>query len=306
MRRPRLPSLNALRAFEAAGRLGKMTLAAEELGVTHGAVSRQVRELEEGLGLRLFAGPKSGLFLTEAGRALLAGLTPAFEQIGAAVASVSDESEGTLDVSCLATFTMRWLIPRLYTFQADHPGIEVRLSASDAPIDFTRERYEVAIRVDDHPLPEEAETTPLFPEFIGVVLAPGLAARERLLRPEDLARVAGLRTRTRPSAWAAWARRMDLAPAVPLIGREFEHFYFMLEAATAGLGACVAPWPLVMDDVRAGRLVAPFGFVPSGLTYVAVRRRRRNQRAERFCAWLAAQAGETALPGAPVGSSAVS
>ncbi len=296
MHKLRLPSLNALRAFEAAGRLGKMTRAAEELGVTHGAVSRQVRELEESLGLRLFTGPKSGLSLTEAGRTLLAGLTPAFEQIGAAVAAVSDESEGTLDVSCLATFTMRWLIPRLYAFQADHPGIDVRLSAGDAPVDFGRERYEVAIRVDDHPLPEEAETTPLFPEAIGVVLAPGLAARERVRRPADLARVPGLRTRTRPGAWEAWAERVAVAGAVPAVGRQFEHFYFMLEAATAGLGACVAPWPLVMDDVRAGRLVAPFGFVPSGLTYVAVRRRRRNQRAERFCAWLAAQARATAQP----------
>lgn len=303
MPRPRLPSLNALRAFEAAGRLGKMILAADELGVTHGAVSRQVRELEESLGLRLFAGPKSGLFLTEAGRTLLAGLTPAFEQIGAAVASVSDDSEGTLDVSCLATFTMRWLIPRLHTFQADHPGIEVRLSASDAPIDFNRERYEVAIRVDDHPLPEDAETTPLFPELIGVVMAPGLSARERVRRPADLARVTGLRTRTRSGAWEAWAKRVGDSDAVPAAGQPFEHFYFMLEAATAGLGACVGPWPLVMDDVRAGRLVAPFGFVPSGLTYVAVRRRRRNQRAERFCAWLAAQARITASPEPPKRSS---
>jgi LysR family glycine cleavage system transcriptional activator len=293
MSRRRLPSLNALRAFEAAGRLGRMTRAAEELAVTHGAVSRQVRDLEESLGVRLFAGPKNRLELTNEGRALLDGLTPAFDQIEAAVAAVRDESEGVLDVSCLGTFTMRWLIPRLFDFQERHPEIEVRLGAGDRPVDFGRERFEVAIRVTDHPLPDAAEVTPLFDEAVGPVLAPTLARRVRA--PADLADVPLLATRTRPGAWEDWRSRtgVDLPAAT---GRAFEHFYFMLEAATAGLGACVAPWPLVADDVAAGRLVAPFGFRPSGLAYVALRRRRRNRKAELFCAWLADAARASPRP----------
>ena len=289
MARRRLPSLNALRAFEAAGRLGRMTLAAEELGVTHGAVSRQVRHLEAVLGARLFEGPKNRLALTDAGRALLPHLTAALDLMEAGVRGVADEEAGTLDVSCLGTLTMRWLIPRLHRFQADHPGVEVRLSASDAPVDFARERYDVAIRVTDQALPEDASVTELFAEAVGPVLAPALAEGLALAGAADLARAPLLHTRTRPDAWPAWAKAVGWN-APDLAGPEYEHFYFVLEAATAGLGACVAPWPLVIDDVAAGRLAAPFGFRPSGQTYVAVRRPRRSRKAQDFCAWIAKEA----------------
>src|SRR6218665_819144 len=109
----RIPSLNALKAFEAAGRHGRMTLAAEELNVTHSAVSRQIQHLEAMLGVPLFEGPKNRLRLTEAGTALLSGLGMAFDQIDASVRAVADTDEGPLDVSCPGTFTMRWLIPLL-------------------------------------------------------------------------------------------------------------------------------------------------------------------------------------------------
>src|SRR5262249_29696517 len=115
--------LNALRAFEAAARHGRMTAAAAELHVTHGAVSRQVRHLEAVLGVRLFEGPKSRLTLTEAGRNLLPRLTAAFGEIEAAVDAVADRDEGPLDVSCTSTFAMRWLLPRLHRFNARHPAV---------------------------------------------------------------------------------------------------------------------------------------------------------------------------------------
>lgn len=118
----RLPSLNALRAFEAAGRHGRMSQAADELNVTHSAVSRQVQLLEEALGVSLFEGPRNALRLTEAGRTLVPGLTGAFDQIDTAVRLVADTEDGPLDVSCLGTFTMRWLIPRLHRFQVEYPG----------------------------------------------------------------------------------------------------------------------------------------------------------------------------------------
>lgn len=294
MARRRLPSLNALLAFEAAGRLGRMTLAGDELGVTHGAISRQVAHLEEVLGVPLFEGPKYRPTLTPAGQALLAELSAGFDRIEAGVRAVRQDSAGALDVSCLGTFTMRWLIPRLHRFQAAHPQVEVRLSASDAPVDFARSTYEVAIRVTDHPLPEGVPVTELFAERVGPVLAPSLAARCSLLKPDDLGAVPLLHTRTRPSAWAAWARSVGW-DAGDISGTAYEHFYFLLEAAVAGLGACIAPWPLVTDDLTAGRLVAPFGFVPSGLAYVAVRRPRRSRGAEAFCAWLADEAKGSAL-----------
>jgi LysR family glycine cleavage system transcriptional activator len=295
MARRRLPSLNALLAFEAAGRLGRMTLAGEDLGVTHGAISRQVAHLEEVLGGALFEGPKNRPALTPGGQALLIELTAGFDHIEAGVRAVREDSAGALDVSCLGTFTMRWLIPRLHRFQAMQPDIEVRLSASDAPVDFARATYEVAIRVTDHPLPDGVPVTELFSERVGPVLAPTVAASCSLSKPDDLMTVPLLHTRTRPAAWAAWARSVGWS-AGDLSGTAYEHFYFVLEAAVAGLGACIAPWPLVADDLAAGRLVAPFGFVPSDLRYVAVRRPRRSRVAGAFCSWLADEAQASAPP----------
>lgn len=296
MAQRRLPSLNALAAFEAAARLGRMTLAAEEMSVTHGAISRHVRHLEDVLGIRLFEGPKNALRLTEAGQRLLSHLTAGFDSLEAGVRAVADEEDGTLDISCTGTFSMRWLIPRLYRFREVHPGIQVRLSASYEPIDFARERYEVAIRLTDHSLPPGAPVTNLFEEYIGPVLSPALASRLGLAQPRDLGSAPLLHTVTRRYAWEDWAARAGWQPGSDLAGAEYEHFYYMLEAATGGLGVGIAPWPCVIDDIRAGRLVAPFGFIPSGMHYVAARRPRRSRKAQAFCAWLAEEAAKTPMP----------
>ncbi len=298
MAQRRLPSLNALQAFEAAGRLGRMTLAAEELCVTHGAISRHVRYLEEVLGARLFEGPKNRLQLTDAGRILVADLTPAFGRIEAGVRAVADEDTGTLDVSCLSTMLLRWLIPRLHRFNTAFPSIQVRLSASHAPVDFNRERYDIAIRMQasGRPAPKGAIAVSLFQDDIGPVLSPALSERLTVRGLQDLERVPLLHSRTRPEAWAAWSRDVGWSVS-DLQGMEFEHFYVMLEGAIAGLGMCIAPWPYVIDDLRAGRLCAPFGFRASGNTYVAMRPGRRSRKAEAFCAWLMTEAESTAKPG---------
>ncbi|NIY80107.1 LysR family transcriptional regulator [Celeribacter sp. HF31] len=283
-----LPSLTALRTFEAAIRHGRMTRAADELGVTHGAISRQVRLLEETFGTQLLRRTHQGLLPTEAGAMLAEHLTRGFRDIEAGVAALRDEAGGTLDVSCLGTFTMRWLIPRLGRFAMAHPGIEVRLMQSDAPTDFSRGRYDVAIRVTDHALPEDAHVTRLFPERVGPVLSPGLAERLDLRTPADLNRAPRLWARTRPAAWADWCDHAGLGRLDG--GAPYEHFYFMLEAAAAGLGVALAPEPHVADDLAGGRLVAPFGLIPSGLDYVAVRRRDGPRKARVFCDWVGMEA----------------
>lgn len=281
----RLPSLNALRAFEAAGRHGRMTLAADELNVTHSAVSRQIQHLQQVLGVPLFEGPKNRLRLTEAGSTLLAGLVGAFDQIDASVRLVADTEDGSLDVSCPGTFTMRWLIPRLYRFQAEYPRIDVRLTASTKPVDFSRDGFDVAIRVGGAPWPAGGEAIPLFPEQTGPVLAPSLADGVA----SRLDGLPQLHTKTRIRAWEDWLARSG-HPIEAATRVDYEHFYFMLEAARVGLGICVAPWPYVVDDIRSGRLIAPFGFLESGHEYVALRRSRRNRKSTLFCEWLRSEA----------------
>lgn len=290
----RIPSLNALRAFEAAGRHGRMTLAATELNVTHSAISRQVQHLEALLGVALFEGPRNRLELTGAGTQLLAGLGTAFDLIDQSVRAVADSEDGPLDVSCPGTFTMRWLIPRLYRFRELHPAIDVRLSASSQPVDFERDGFDVAIRAGAGPWPEQAEMVALFAEATGPVLAPALAAAAGT----DFSGLTLLHSRTRRHAWRQWSERSGVAIDARG-GNEYEHFYFMLEAASAGLGVCVAPWPYVSDDIRFGRLIAPYGFLESGHEYVALRRARRNRKSVLFCEWLHEEAEAYARSNAP-------
>lgn len=282
MKRGMLP-LNALRAFEATMRHGQMKLAAEELGVTYGAVSRQVRGLEETLGVALFNGPRNKLVPSQAALELQPALNGAFDGIEVAVSRAMHGDRRTLDVSCLSTFAMRWLIPRLFDFQEKHPEIEIRMTADDGPVDFARQRLDVAIRVGAGPW-GMARVADLFPDLVGPVLSPRLLRETKPIEWKNLADIPLLHTRTRRSAWQEWCRQGDFP--LPGGGREFEHFYFLLEAATAGLGMAIAPEVLVMDDLRAGRLVAPFGFQPSDQTYVALIPKDAGHDTEVFVGWL--------------------
>lgn len=290
MNRGTLP-LNALRAFEATMRHGQMTLAAEELGVTYGAISRQVRGLEETLGVSLFDGPRNKLTPSQAARDLQPALQDAFDQIETSVLRVQRRDKRTLDLSCLSTFAMRWLIPRLFDFREAHPGIDVRMTADDAPVDFARDRFDVAIRVGPGPW-DGANVTELLADEVGPVLSPTLLEPSGSIMWENLSALPLLHTRTRPAAWAEWCS----ATGNPILsgGQELEHFYFMLEAATAGLGVAIAPEVLVRDDLAAGRLFAPFGFRSSGQQYVALTPENPSAEAMAFTAWLSVKASERA------------
>ena len=299
----RLPPLNALRAFEAAARLGRMTAAADELAVTPGAISRQVQQLEQSLGTVLFEGSKNRPQLSAMGRQLLPALTTAFDQIDAAVNAVRNDNSGTLDVCCFNTFTVKWLIPRLYEFNSRYPDIDVRLSSTDrrhyAAQDSGHERYDLVISVDEtgeEPDDRDRDSIlPLFQEWLGPVLSPALAASIKIATAADLTGKALLHTRTRANAWQMWGLAAGYMPPVAE-GREFEHYYFTLEAAIAGLGICIAPWHLVIDDIRSGRLIAPLGFNASTYRYVARRSRKQDKKLDLFCGWLQNQAALSPLP----------
>ncbi|WP_339527338.1 LysR substrate-binding domain-containing protein [Pseudomonas sp. EL_65y_Pfl2_R96] len=296
----RLPPLNALRSFEAAARLGKMTFAADELSVTPGAVSRQVRQLELSLGVELFEGPKNKPQLTAAGKELLPDLTAALDRIEAAVGRIRDTATGILDVSCFSTFTVKWLIPRLFDFNAKYPDIKIRLNSFVHTTDPDRDRYDVMITAEQGAVEGQKNTLLLFPERLGIVLSPALSARIQLTELDSIFLHPLLHTKTRPNAWTSWSDAIGYQATAPA-GAEFEHYYFTLEAAIAGLGICVAPWHLVADDIRLGRLLAPFGFHQSHYAYIARRSPEPNKKLDLFCTWLACQAEQDSFPGSLYG-----
>ncbi|MEH6631735.1 MAG: LysR substrate-binding domain-containing protein [Halopseudomonas aestusnigri] len=285
------PPLLALRAFESAGRLGTMTAASHELCVTPGAVSRQVRLLEDYLGVALFTGPKNKPVLTSQGSALLMTVSNAMSQIIAGVNAVKSNTQNVLNVSCLNTFAMRCLIPRLYRFNAAYPDIDVRLSTSSLD-DPLKSNYDVVINVRDNKRLDH-RTIPLFPEMLGPVIAPKLADEYEIVFPRDLSDKPVLKTRTRPDAWSRWCTSMNLRDMPFKAGSVFEHYYFAIEAALGGLGICIAPQHLVEDEINAGRLISPFGFKPSGYTYIADVLSESNQAAKHFVSWLQGEIGSS-------------
>ncbi|WJI17074.1 LysR family transcriptional regulator [Pseudoxanthomonas winnipegensis] len=266
----RLPSLLALRCFEAAARLENFSRAAAELHLTHGAVSRAVRLLEDALGQALFERRSQRVFLTDAGRTLARavgqGLDLMRQAVGELRASARQARRWVL--SCEPTLLMRWLIPRWPAFQARHPEIDVHLVAGGGPFSFDS-GIDLAIRRDDFPWPKGCHVEPLFAEKVGPVCRPDRMAAWFDGKKTGVVINADaplLHTRTRPNTWSEWATAAG--QSVP-DGPEqiFDHFYFSLQAAVAGLGVAIGPWHLVRDDLDSGVLTAPLGFVADGSHY---------------------------------------
>jgi LysR family transcriptional regulator, glycine cleavage system transcriptional activator len=228
--------------------------------------------------------------LSSAGQALAPALTSAFDQIDAVVRTVLDEDAAVLDVACLSTFAMRWLIPRLHRFYEIHPGIDVRLSTNERHADTPHGRFDLSIVVlDEHTRPNARDTV-LFAEKLGVVLAPAMAVAQGITTLADMDLVPRLTSRTRANAWSIWRAangyRVDSGGAKNTT--EYEHFYFAIEAALGGLGACAVPLHLVSDDLASGRLIAPFDFIETGYHYVARQHGTQNKLASHFSGWLKA------------------
>ena len=258
------PSLNALHTFEAVARLRSMTLAAEELCVTHGAVSRQIKTLEDTLGMALLRRTAHASEPTAEGLRLAEGLGAAF---GIIDASLEQLQPGPLTLSCSASVLMHWLLPRMARFHARHPQTVLQFHMNYDQIDFIRDKVSVAIRSSVIAAPRDALVRELVTECVGPVCSPDYLATTPIHRSGDLANARLLATRTRPEAWSDWQAAAGLpaagTPPVPLAPQEsYEHFYLLIQAAACGLGVAMVPQMLVQEELRAGRLVAPLGFVP--------------------------------------------
>jgi len=250
------PSLNALRALEATVRLSSMTAAAEELSVTHGAVSRHIKSLEETFGIPLLLRGARSVQATPEGSHLAAELSSAFTLIAL---SVEQLQPGPLTLSCSSTIMMSWLIPRLGAFHEQHPDIELRFNMNYDRIDFVRDEISVAIRNSMIEPPKEVIIKDMVDEWIGPVCSPEYAAKH-LPSSSELDRCILLASNTRPGGWADWIK-MSGQPKELRPQRSYDHFYLLIQAAACGLGVAMVPKILVLDDLRSGKLVAPLGFV---------------------------------------------
>ncbi|WP_315838599.1 LysR substrate-binding domain-containing protein [Bradyrhizobium prioriisuperbiae] len=295
-RRRTLPPLNAIRAFEAAARLGSFKDAAGELGVTHGAISQQVRVLEQWLGApALFRRSTRRVVLTESGATLLAEVGPALDRIAAAVRH-HIERQGrspamVLRVNALATFSLRWLMPRMALFRAMHPDIEVRLTTSNDPVDALPEAFDVVIRGGPDAFHGFVSRLVLSERRLPVC-APALLTSLPLTDIADLSRHTLLHVTSMPRLWRDWltlAGQTGLESAAALT---FDHFYLTIQAALDGLGVAMGPTALVADDLAAGRLVTPFPH-PSlpARSYFAYlpEAHQADPPSLLFCDWLAQQ-----------------
>jgi len=270
-----LPSLNALRAFEAMARTGAATRAARELGVTHGAVSRQVKALEAALGVRLFHGPRHRLALTEAGRALAVELTRGFDILTTAVARTRSDGMD-LHVAVHASLSVKWLIPRLADFAERVPGVRLNLSALE-PEAASHPGADLAIRLMDRGRAEALGGIILAENEIGPVI--------RADRAADYAAASRLVSRTHPRAWSDWQR----LSGKPLPGgpeRPVEHLHFAVDAALAGWGVAALPRLLVQSEIEKGHLAAPHGFIADAGVLVALPQGEGGPARRAFLTWL--------------------
>lgn len=282
-----LPPLSALRAFDATARLGSVTRAAEELGRTHGAVSRQLRSLQDHLGAPLFDKAGAGLRLNAEGLALHRVVAEALDRLEQGWRRVRDEARGpSVHVACSATFATRWLAPRLAGFYAAHPEVRVRLSMTSAR-EMRDEGADLVIAWDWRGFPpaDQARAIPLAQVAFGPVCAPGYPLDAILGREIAVpCRIAHDHT---SSAWDQWAAATGRA-VTGASELSFPHTHLCIEAAIAGLGVALVERRLIEAELADGRLRAPRGFAPfpQGLVAIPSGERPMTAPARQFVDWL--------------------
>lgn len=286
----RLPSLNALRFFDAAARSQNFSAAATELCVTHSAVSHQIRQLEDWLGCALFVRHAGGVRLTAAGERLQTTAAQALDQLERCCADLAGAAGASeLVLGAPGSFLANWLIPRLASFEAEHPEIRLHLHTCGELEALEKQRVDALI-VSGRDWPRTVATTELFEDKVGPVCIPSLATGLR--QPADLAGFPLLHTTSCPEAWPAWGEAQGLDGTLFAAGRQFDHLPLMLEAAAAGLGIAVAPALLVAREIESRRLAAPFGFLACGASFACCILKARAEQPElrSLCEWLTKQA----------------
>ncbi|MER9972728.1 MULTISPECIES: transcriptional regulator GcvA [unclassified Mesorhizobium] len=285
----KLPPLTTLPSFEAAARLLSFSKAAEELHVTHGAISRAIKNLEDQLGVQLFERGTRSVSLTAIGEPYARAVREALAQLATATAAATARySSSTLNVSTSDGFAGRWLVPRLYRFHRAHGDVDVRVSTSGKLTNFLGDGIDVAVRYGNGNYPGLTSEF-LTGEEVFPVCSPKLLEGAHPLRtPQDLKHHTLIRD-SFPIDWATWLASAGVEGVDPQSGITFDSATFAMESAAQGEGVVLGRTMLVAADLAAGRLVRPFGYAlksPSSFYFVYPPEAIRQRKVKAFRDWL--------------------
>ncbi|MFD2237537.1 LysR family transcriptional regulator [Aureimonas populi] len=293
--RKQMPSLQELTAFEAAGRHGTFTSAAAELSLTQSAISKQIRQLEETLGVVLFERARGRVVLTALGERYLRSAQRILSDYEAETHAVIafGGSVTTLKIAVLPTFASRWLVPRLPAFLAAHPDLTIQMTTEPRPFDFAEKSVDVAIHYGQPNWPH-GEAVFMCRESIVAVASPAYLRRHGLGRAADLQRAVLLQQASRPSLWQDWFAATRAEHPHPYRGPIFDQFAMTAQAAVAGMGVALVPTFLVEQELAGGQLAMldELPFSGAGAYYVVTPLRvQHSPVVMSFVRWVVAQVG---------------
>lgn len=288
-----IPDVTTLQAFECAARHGSFTQAAHELNLTQSAVSRQIKDLEEQLGVLLFERVRQRVVLSDDGRRFLPEVRKLLHQTEETMlrAMASASSEHSLSIATLPTFGSRWLTPRIPGFLAENPGTIVNIASRSAPFDFDEENFDLAIHYGQ-PVWARAACSYLCSEVILPAASPELVKSWNLAEPKDLERAPLLHLATRPKLWAQWFELNGGSADTAYRGHRFDQFSMVIETAVAGLGFALLPYYLIEQELANGRLAVVFDrpMETENSYYLAVPEGKlENPLSQAFRAWISKQ-----------------
>jgi DNA-binding transcriptional LysR family regulator len=293
----RLPPLNALRVFEVAARTGSYAEAAAQLGVTHGAVSRHIAGLEQWLGQTLFAKDGRRMVATPAAKIFAAEVGLSFDRLAVAAETAGRPgARRMLRVSAPTSFAMRWLIPRLPRYHAEHPGVEVVVTTVSTMVEELRGGVDVSIRrgvAREHLWPNHL-VVPVLDDMETLIMSPALFAQRPIIKPADIEGHTLLATETRAGDWENWLDVAGLQRLANHPRQTFDHFFVTRQAVEDGLGIGIGSLPMLDIDLENGRLITPLPHIRVAKTgYVAIIPRQSDaiDLFAGFVEWLASETG---------------
>ena len=254
-----VPPLTAIRAFDAAARLGSFAKAAAELHVTHWAIGKQIRLLEDWMGLPLFRRIARGIVLTNEGAEFARDVSAALSTLSVAITKLRNSEtvhrvSGTVRISVPTSFALRWLIPRLSQFRQQFPDIQVRISTTSRRLRYIGSAFDLGVRLNPEPT---LRSVKLMTDRRLPACSPELLRVRPIATVQDLRGHTLLHSITTSSAWPEWLALAGAPQLRPLHHMEFEHVHLQLEAAVNGLGIALASLPLIKNDLATGRLTCP-------------------------------------------------